>query len=1219
MMKTVFQESVRNPSSLFLKFGLLHRSAAFFHERFRCLLLVIMGLVGFVQCGGAAGQVVAWGDNTYGQTSVPPDLTNAVAVAAGGSHSLALRDDGMVVAWGANWSGQASVPSGMTGVVAIAAGWDYSLALRSDGTVAAWGDNLQGQTEVPPGLTKVVGIACGYWHSLALVEGGTIVAWGGNTYGRTNVPPGLTNVVAIAAGGAHSLALRSDGTVAAWGLNDHSQTTVPPGLTNLVALAAGFDHSLGLRTDGTVAAWGWNQNGQATLPSGLSNAVAIAGGTWQSMALTASGAIVLWGDHGVPPVPDGLSDVVAIDLISEHGVAIVSDGSPMVTVHPFSQSIVTGHEATLRVMAVGRGPLSYQWRRNGTDLTTATDAILRLPAVQPGDGGSYTVIVSNSVGQAESKPAELTAVLSPPLIGVQPASQRVYSGVNVTFGVAADGSWPLSYQWRRNGADLTGATDADLRLVAAQPDDGGSYTVVVGNAAGQTESEPAELTILVGPPLIRVQPTNQYISYGGSAMLHVTAEGSLPFSHQWFFGNVAIAAATNATLAISNASLGHVGPYTLVIANSYGAITSAPALLRLVFDYDFQTPDGPLLWDFSGTYPSPLGTLQQNENGFLVNNVGAQGRVWPNGSSVGVSLTRSWAPYWIEFSSTHVEYIFQDNCTTTLTLDPGQRLLVGNSSCVTVGQEYVLFLFTWAAYRNLTTNRYSAPIDPPLPLPDGVDGHWKLALDVVPNGNQLTGQAFITLSSGKVIALEITDTNSTVNKSVLKLQSAFNHLEVVTTGPEMALQSIHGNAAGQSIDYVSPLRTSLLTLNINGSGNGTPPMNGQTLEIGRDYTLKPAPRPGNLFSNWIVAGTVVTNPTLRFTMSSNLVITANFVTNPFVGLKGSYSGLFYDTNEPSHFSAGFFTLALTDKGSFSGKLQQGAAKYSFSGQFDLALSAQKTVPRRGTNDVVVRLQLAGGSDRLIGVVSNAAWSSELFGYRADFNSKSNPATNFQGNYTLLLPGADDSANGPVGHGFAQLGVNSVGSVSFKGTLGDGSAAVQKVPLAANGQWPLYVGLHSGKGSVFGWLTLFNTPTNDVIGPVLWTKPSGVKGPLHCAGFTNELESMGSRYVAPASGTRVLDFTSAGLVLGGGNLPATLTNAVILSVQNKVTAEVPNTQKLSLTLSVSSGSFKGSFVHPQTRKPSAIKGVLLQKQNFGAGFFPGTNQSGHVFFGELDSD
>ena len=79
----------------------------------------------------------------------------------------------------------------------------------------------------------------------------------------------------------------------------------------------------------------------------------------------------------------------------------------------------------------------------------------------------------------------------------------------------------------------------------------------------------------------------------------------------------------------------------------------------------------------------------------------------------------------------------------------------------------------------------------------------------------------------------------------------------------------------------------------------------------------------------------------------------------------------------------------------------------------------------------------------------------------------------------------------------------------------------------------------------------------------------------------------------------------------------MTNIVMLSERNQVTVGAPNAQKLSIALTVSSGSFKGSFVHPQSGKPSAINGVLLQKQNFGAGLVLGTNQSGRVFFGELE--
>ena len=86
-----------------------------------------------------AGEVVSWGSNRYGQTNAPPDLTNVIAVAAGATHSLALRADSTVAAWGDGTYGQILVPLGLTNVVAVAAGDLHSLALKSDGTVVAWG------------------------------------------------------------------------------------------------------------------------------------------------------------------------------------------------------------------------------------------------------------------------------------------------------------------------------------------------------------------------------------------------------------------------------------------------------------------------------------------------------------------------------------------------------------------------------------------------------------------------------------------------------------------------------------------------------------------------------------------------------------------------------------------------------------------------------------------------------------------------------------------------------------------------------------------------------------------------------------------------------------------------------------------------------------------------------------------------------------------------
>jgi hypothetical protein len=199
----------------------------------------------------------------------------------------------------------------------------------------------------------------------------------------------------------------------------------------------------------------------------------------------------------------------------------------------------------------------------------------------------------------------------------------------------------------------------------------------------------------------------------------------------------------------------------------------------------------------------------------------------------------------------------------------------------------------------------------------------------------------------------------------------------------------------------------------------------------------------------------------------------------------------------------------------------------------------------------------------------------------------------------------------MGHGLACLAVSRGGTVSFKGTLGDGSAAMAKVPLAANGKWPLYISLYSGQGSILGWLTIQDTATNGVTGQLLWTKPAGTGGPIDAKGFTNVLRSLGSRYVPPAAGERVVDLTTATVLLDGGNLADSLTNVVALDQNNRVIVTSPNTNQLGLVVSCSAGTFRGSFVHPQTGKPSLIKGAFLQKQNFGCGFFPGTNQSGSL--------
>lgn len=274
-----------------------------------------LGLL-FVPIRSHASQIIAWGAGVtnsgqypdLGQSIVPADLTNAIAIAGGETFSLALRSDGTVIAWGDNSLGQTNVPADLTNVAAIAAGYAHALALKTDGTVIAWGSNDSQQTNVPPDLTNAVAIAAGQSHSLALRSDGIVMAWGDNTANQTHVPTVLSNVVAIATGRSHSLALRSDGKVIAWGDNSSGQSAPPFGLNGVIGIAAGDSYSLALKANGTVIAWGSQTNVPASLAIPAAAIISVNDGTTETAVnkvAAQDGNVVVNGDKSAPIVVDG--------------------------------------------------------------------------------------------------------------------------------------------------------------------------------------------------------------------------------------------------------------------------------------------------------------------------------------------------------------------------------------------------------------------------------------------------------------------------------------------------------------------------------------------------------------------------------------------------------------------------------------------------------------------------------------------------------------------------------------------------------------------------------------------------------------------------------------------------------------------------------------------------------------------------------------------------
>jgi Immunoglobulin I-set domain len=158
--------------------------------------------------------------------------------------------------------------------------------------------------------------------------------------------------------------------------------------------------------------------------------------------------------------------------------------------------VIQGNTATFTVTANGTQPFTYTWKKNGAVIAGATGPSYTTPATVPADNNShYKVNVKNSLGAVDSVDATLTVIIAP-TIQTQPQNKTINVGQAVDFNVTAQGTNPLSYQWQRNGVNISGATANVYHLAkAVAGDNGATFRVLVTNAAGTATSNNATLTV----------------------------------------------------------------------------------------------------------------------------------------------------------------------------------------------------------------------------------------------------------------------------------------------------------------------------------------------------------------------------------------------------------------------------------------------------------------------------------------------------------------------------------------------------------------------------------------------------------------------------------------------------------------------------------------------------------------------------------------------------
>jgi uncharacterized repeat protein (TIGR01451 family) len=226
--------------------------------------------------------------------------------------------------------------------------------------------------------------------------------------------------------------------------------------------------------------------------------------------------------------------------------------------------------------------------------------------IKSGTAGSLTNSVSVGGNEADLTPANnlasiVSTIMQPPQITSPPQSQTVTNGGTAVFTVGVVGTAPR-FQWRRDGVNLPGATNATLTVTNAQLSSEGSYSVQVTNEVGSATSSGASLTVLAQVAIV-TQPQSQTVGVGGTATFRVTATGSPPLFYQWDYNDVALPGETASNLVLTAVQTNQAGSYRVRVFNPSGSTTSAVVTLTVLFPPTFtQHPQSQT--NLAGSSPS---------------------------------------------------------------------------------------------------------------------------------------------------------------------------------------------------------------------------------------------------------------------------------------------------------------------------------------------------------------------------------------------------------------------------------------------------------------------------------------------------------------------------------------------------------------------------------------------------------------------------------------
>jgi len=553
---------------------------------------VLMGLL-FLAISGEAAPVVTLSGAARNVLAPGESLTLAVSATGSGPLTYQWLRKGQLIA------GATASSLSVTNATSADSGWYLCVVTDASGAtlskpmfitvspliteVRVWGTTSLGQADIPAGLNDAVAVCTSFdvlWSGrmYAIRRDGSVVGWGNGSVDAMSVPEDLTDVVAITSGRGFVLALKADGTVRVWGTNSDVLADAPGELSDIVAVAA-TDHAMVLRSNGTIVAWGHNGSGQASVPSDLNDAIAIGAGSQHSVALKRKGTVIVWGANGAKQrdVPVALTNVVEISAGDYHTLALMGDGTVAAWgSFGYYSGEVPSDLANVDVIC-GGDKSSLALRGDGTVVVWGRNNRLDPMPGQPNWGGIVGISTRGDTPVALVDPARATA----PVILSAPESLIRTEGERAHFRVRLHGVAPLTYQWRRNGVSIVGATDSAYAIPVVRPEHAGAYDVVVTNGSGVQISQPADFVVRPLPVITGVSPARQILQPGQNLQLNVTATGTGSLGYQWVHNGRDIRDATGPSMAIARVTYADGGWYGVKITDEAGTQRSAPIFVSV--------------------------------------------------------------------------------------------------------------------------------------------------------------------------------------------------------------------------------------------------------------------------------------------------------------------------------------------------------------------------------------------------------------------------------------------------------------------------------------------------------------------------------------------------------------------------------------------------------------------------------------------------------------